>query len=103
MGMLKNNHNMGYQMSKLEPGCKAIIIDGEQNLDHETNIGKIVTVIGFIGKIAHCDGDDLWEVDKPMIGSLGGSMYFNRAKNMQRIDDNDATPIETKQEIESEA
>lgn len=76
-------------MSNLEPGCKAIIINGVMSRKYPTNIGKIVTVGNFIGMIPSGGADDYWEVNKPMTRQSGDSVYANREKNMQRLDDHD--------------
>lgn len=59
-------------MGKIKTGCTAIVIDGAGN---KTNIGKIVTVGVFIGKIDGFRSDDYWEVDRPIKFTDG--TFFN--------------------------
>lgn len=87
-------------MKKIEKGCTAIICNGLI----EENIGKIVTVGNFIGKIplieykkgyAILEGDDWWEVNKPMgmcdihdnKKEIKTYIYFQQECNLQRLDD----------------
>jgi len=50
---------------KIKEGCLAIVVDGDMK-EKSPNIGKIVTVGKFIGKVPDFDYTDWWEVDKPM-------------------------------------
>lgn len=91
--------------SKLEPGCKAIIVGGVCKENH----GKIVTCLNFIGKKHGCMGGDLWEVDtllvrRKIISKKRDDDYVCKAQNLQRIDD-DLKPEteETKEEMETES
>ena len=89
-------------MSNLEPGCKAIVIKGEMNPNYPTNVGRIVTVIGFIGKATGWVGDDYWEVDQLMYGANGTNDYLQNGAFLQRIDNNPET-IKTREELEINA
>lgn len=90
-------------MRNLEPGCKAIVINGAMNPDYPTNLGKIVTVGNCLGPIQGNIHGDVWEVLEPMITEYGGIGYYNLEKNLQRIDDHDTKLIEEKKELEIEA
>ncbi len=77
-------------MSKLEPGCKAIVIGGKA----QENLGKIVTCIKFIGEASNTTdncyfGDkDIWEIDTPIVFLPFRNMYpLCSARTLQRIDD----------------
>lgn len=76
-------------MSDIEAGCRDIVIGGFC----EKNIGKIVTVGKFLGKVDWAGGNDHWETDILMYGSLEGNGYSNRGRNLQRIDDHDTENI----------
>lgn len=88
-------------MSELEPGCKAMIITG-MNIE---NIGKIVTVGVFIGKINGYNGDDFWEVDREIVfhyehGNGKGVCFVSHEKDMRRLDDHDTENyFESKKEL----
>ena len=71
--------------SKLEPGCKAIIVNGKYT-------GKLVKCMKFIGQPEPHNGyvfsaSDMWEIDQSIIFSSGYYYYLCSAKIMQRIDD----------------
>lgn len=89
-------------MSNLEPGCKAIVVKGAANNDPNipTNIGKVVTVGRFLGKVYGWVGHDRWETDILMTGTTGGNSYHNREFHMQRIDDHNTDEFfERKKEL----
>ena len=89
-------------MSKIIEGCKAIIVSGIIN----RNVGKIVTVGMFIGKVKGYIGIDFWSVDKEIIYGYEfskdkGICFIAHEKDLQRIDDDLA--INTKEKLELEA
>jgi hypothetical protein len=79
-------------MSELEVGCKAIVIGGMPD-----NVGKIVTILLFIGtddKEDGIKGNDIWETDTKLtvghfdnINIPDGKSVLENAVNMRRIDD----------------
>lgn len=87
-------------MGKIEEGCLAIVV----NSICDENVGKIVTVGKFAGKIAGVVGDDQWEVDKPMAcldirtNSVCKHVNYQREQNLQRIDDLPDMIVEEKEE-----
>ena len=38
-------------MSKLEPGRKAVVVNGAMSMNLPTNIGKIVTIGNYVGHV----------------------------------------------------
>jgi len=79
---------------KIQPGCLAIVIDG----DNPGNIGKITKVGNFIGESIL--GTRFWEVETQMIAVCGTPNYFQIESNLSRINDNDNDNSEfTKQEL----
>ena len=74
-------------MSNLEPGCTAIIINGAEPESPDTNIGKIVTVVKFIGTVENYEGNDYWEVNIKMNSINGDDLPICRDCDMRRIDD----------------
>ena len=90
--------------SKLEPGCKAIVVSAEC----QENLAKIVTCLRFVGEQSPCQGSDLWEVDTIMVrkGATTGKKYPSnnliQGKNLQRIDDDEENETtEVKEELKT--
>ncbi len=76
--------------TELEPGCMAIIVGGVVR----SNIGMIVKVGNFIGKIPRRNrinfvDPDMWEVDKPILFNCGRNFNLCSGKTMQRLNDED--------------
>jgi len=75
---------------KIEKGCMAIVINGAAPNHPKTNIGKIVTVGDFLGKLKGFVGNDRWSVDQLINYTLDGlwfTGYHVQEKNLQRIDE----------------
>lgn len=71
---------------KIEEGCLAVVIKSTAG-----NEWKSVTVGKFLGKVFKYEGDDMWEVDKPLgvVNSLSGVKrreYLCPENNLMRID-----------------
>lgn len=84
--------------SKLEPGCKAIIVGTMKNS------GKIVKIGNFVGKIDNVSHNDLWEVNQAISYSNGFIRTFHNlcpGQNLQRIDD-DSEREEIREELTTE-
>ena len=65
-------------------GCRAVVVNC-----FEPNLGKIVRVGEFIGKIDGFDLDNWWAVDKPMFVNNGETKDLMAASEstLRRIDD----------------
>jgi len=72
-------------MSKITEGCLAIIVKGKQLPHIESNVGKVVLVGKFIGKIPNFPGDH-WEVDRPLTYVSGKTHMHAPEQIMERID-----------------
>ena len=76
-------------MSDLTPGCTAIVVKSSC----AENIGKIVKVGSFIGKVDSFIGADHWEIDREIRSTYcfsnqkGGMHRFCTSSQLQRIDD----------------
>ena len=70
-------------MSNLEPVCKAIVV----NSVVVSNIGKILTVGNFLGKLPSFPQNDLWEVDTELQFKNGEKFFLCSGSRLQRIDD----------------
>jgi hypothetical protein len=68
--------------NKIEKGCLAIVV----NSSRSENLGKVVTVGNFIGKIEGILGEDAWEVDTPMVTKFGKIIHHQRESYLMRID-----------------
>jgi hypothetical protein len=66
---------------KIENGCKAIIVNSEAGHN-----GTSVTVGNYLGHIAGWSGDNRWEIDRSLTGTLGGSAAHVREDQLLRID-----------------
>jgi len=60
-------------MKPIEEGCLAIVTYG-----HPENVGKEVRVGKVIGTAELIIGDDIWEVDTPMVTKNKKGMQFER-------------------------
>lgn len=76
----------------------AIIVDGLC----QSNIGKVVTVVNYLGDVPYLRTNGYWEVDQLMEFTDGVYRYINRESCMKRIDDQDLS-IKTKETNECEA
>lgn len=83
---------------RIEKGCMAIIVDGLC----QSNIGKVVTVVNYLGDVPYLRTNGYWEVDQLMEFTDGVYRYINRESCMKRIDDQDLS-IKTKETNECEA
>ena len=74
-------------MKKIESGCTAIILKSADN----DNIGKIVQVGNYMGKVSGWGGDHHWGISSPIRGTGGahhGKMvFFANEDQLQRLDD----------------
>lgn len=85
--------------SRIEEGCIARVINGALGSE-SPNIGKIITVGRFLGRVKNFLHSDLWEVDKPMETTKGVQVYFISERYLQRIDDGNLTEEELAEEEE---
>jgi hypothetical protein len=86
--------------NKIEKGCLAIVV----NSSRPENLGKVVTVGNFIGKIEGILGDDAWEVDAPMVTKFGKIIHHQRESYLMRVDsyDEDVYTLEQIEQLEKE-
>jgi len=70
--------------TKIEEGCLAIIIDGGGS---KSNIGILVTVGKFIGKIPGFTGKNNWEIDKAILFTDNTYWDVIEEKFLKRIDE----------------
>lgn len=72
-------------LKPIEPGCLAVVVG------YEPEVGTVVHVIRFIGKMEDWVESDMWEVDRPLYtlyedDTYGGHWPFRSAKSLLRID-----------------
>jgi hypothetical protein len=87
--------------NKIEKGCLAIVVDSSR----PENLGKVVTVGEFLGRVSPVEGDDQWAVDVRQLCNNGTTaVFFQREKNLMRIDnyDEDMYSLEQIEQLEKE-
>lgn len=67
-------------MKPIEKGCLAIVVRCGSDL------GAVVTVGEYIGKVLHWDGCNHWEVDKSMLSTKGNRVFHIDEYYLMRID-----------------
>lgn len=79
-------------MKPIEPGCKAMIVKSAV----PANLGKVVTVVRYLGKVPGFNLSDRWQVAERIIRSKRGLIvdHTNESK-LIRIDGFDPVDIES--------
>lgn len=70
----------------VQQGDLAIIVESKAG-----NVGKIVSVIRFVGEVKNWAGKDRWEIDRKLVGDLGNYTNTVRDSSLRPIRDQPGT------------
>lgn len=70
----------------ISPGCRAMLV----NCQNPVNNGIVVTVGRFLGEVPGWEGNQRWQIDKVVHGTVPGTSGFHADEcRLRRLDDYD--------------